>query len=187
MPDRKLPDLEIVQDLKFQRRAWTVERIGWILFALIVAAALAGFFGTGAVSTTAVRSADGRLAVEYPRFARQQSPNTIRVAVEPSPSGERTLRLWVDRAYLQGLGLAQIVPRPQRTEAGADRIVMEFALAAAGEPVTILLNVQPQKLWKVDGRIGVESGDHGGSGRAGSSRPGGGDAAAVEFWQFVYP
>jgi hypothetical protein len=45
-------DLEVEQDLDFQQRTWALERAGWIVMLLIIAAALAGFFGGGPLSPT---------------------------------------------------------------------------------------------------------------------------------------
>jgi hypothetical protein len=40
-------DLEIQEDLPFQRREWLVERVAWGVMALLIVAALLGLFGTG--------------------------------------------------------------------------------------------------------------------------------------------
>ena len=38
----RVGDLEIHQDLPFQRRSWTVQRVGWAIMALVVLAGLLG-------------------------------------------------------------------------------------------------------------------------------------------------
>jgi hypothetical protein len=42
---KRIGDVEINQDLDFQRRCWTVQRIGWIVMAVLVLSALLGVFG----------------------------------------------------------------------------------------------------------------------------------------------
>jgi len=46
-PHREAGDLEVAENLAFQRRAWKVQRAGWVAMALLVGAALAGLFGGG--------------------------------------------------------------------------------------------------------------------------------------------
>ena len=45
-------DLELDQDLIFERRTWTVERVAWVIMALVGLAALAGLLGPGPLSET---------------------------------------------------------------------------------------------------------------------------------------
>ena len=63
-------DLEIAQDMTFQRRSWAVQRVGWGVVAVTIGAALLGLLGSGPLSrSTAV--APGAFAVEYERFVRE--------------------------------------------------------------------------------------------------------------------
>ena len=41
-------DLEIVEDLSFQRREWRVQRGGWVVMAVLILLALLGLTGRGA-------------------------------------------------------------------------------------------------------------------------------------------
>jgi hypothetical protein len=43
-------DLELDQDLAFERRTWTVERVAWVAMGLMGIAALAGLLGPGPLS-----------------------------------------------------------------------------------------------------------------------------------------
>jgi hypothetical protein len=63
-------DLEIPEDLPFQRREWVAERVAWAVMALLIAGALLGFFGTGPLSRTTAGDEAGPLWLEYERFAR---------------------------------------------------------------------------------------------------------------------
>src|SRR3712207_4138009 len=54
----RVGDLEVAEDLTFQRREWAAQRVGWVLLALVIAAALAGLLGRGPLSTTR-RESDG--------------------------------------------------------------------------------------------------------------------------------
>ena len=64
----RVGDLEISQDLTFQRRSWIVQRVGWVMLALLILAALGGLFGPGPLSRARAGPHDGPLWVEYQRF-----------------------------------------------------------------------------------------------------------------------
>ncbi len=47
---QRVGDLEVAQDRTFQRRSWTIQRVGWVVMLLVAAAALAGLTGSGPLS-----------------------------------------------------------------------------------------------------------------------------------------
>ncbi|HEX7080192.1 MAG TPA: hypothetical protein VF329_04190 [Gammaproteobacteria bacterium] len=165
---RRSSDLEISEDMEFQRRTWIVERFGWAVLALIVVAAILGLFGKGLLGHAEATAADGTLTVEYYRFWRMQSPMMVGVAAQTVPTGDRA-RIWMDRAYVESVQVDRITPEPESVEAAADRLIYVFALAHAGEPLRATFEVEPQRPWRVRGRVGVEGGE------------------MVMFSQFVYP
>ena len=111
------PGLEIDEDARQERREWGVQRITWVLLYVLLAATALGLFGNGPLSKTVAGAADGSLSLEYERFMRHRSPDTLRVTA--TPSGGR-LDVAFDRAYLQRISIEQIEPQPERVVAGAD-------------------------------------------------------------------
>lgn len=165
-------DLEIDQDLDYETRAYNVRRVAWWLMALIVLAALAGLFGSGPLSHTRAGEAGGPLSLEYGRFARLTAPATLEIQLGPQAAAVREARVWIDRRYLQDMQIEDMVPEPERVEAGADRLVLVFPLAAsAGAPGTTSfeLHLQAQRVGPLHGRVGLEGGP------------------SLDFHQFVYP
>ena len=65
----RIGDLEVDEDLPFQRRAWVAQRIGWVLMALFVLAAAVGLLGAGPLSHARI-DVPGLMTLEYERFAR---------------------------------------------------------------------------------------------------------------------
>ena len=54
-------DLQLEQDLVLQQRTWRVQRIGWVVLALIVLCGTLGLFGgIGPLNSTSTQAADGR-------------------------------------------------------------------------------------------------------------------------------
>ena len=83
---KRVGDLEINEDLRFQRRMWAVQRVGWIVTALVVLAALAallGLLGPGLLSTSAKAGSGGAsLSVEeYEQVLRYRKPTTRRLGL----------------------------------------------------------------------------------------------------------
>ena len=107
-------DLQLSDDIDQQRRDWIFERIGWVLLAAALFAALAGLFGPGIFGTARASAADGTLSVEYLRFVRARSPQELRVIVEPQNNGDSRFQVWIDSAYVDALSLERVTPQPDK-------------------------------------------------------------------------
>lgn len=133
MPLPRIGDLEVAQDLRLQALGWRVQRVGWACMALAVIAAAAGLFGSGGPASRASAVADhGALRAEYPRFARRQAPQTLRLhfGADAVRGGEATL--WLERAYVDRMVVEQVVPAPQRVSVGPERLTYRFAADGPG-------------------------------------------------------
>jgi len=106
--------------MAFQRLEWRIQRVGWFLMALVVAAALLGFLGAGPFSS-ATRSKSS-LNVEYERFLHYQAPSYYRVHLdEPAQTKMR-----LGQSFLSSVRLNQIVPRPLKMEFTRDGVIVHF-------------------------------------------------------------
>lgn len=151
-------DLEVDEDMRFQRRSWRVQRVGRAFVFLLVLAALAGFFGGGGVARTEAHSADGALAVEYRRFARNHSDAELTVRVQPAGAAGDPVRVWLSRPLLRAVEVERVTPEPVRSTAGGERVTFEFATAAGGGPVEIVFHGRTREPGVARGRVGVEGG-----------------------------
>lgn len=61
---RRIGDLEISQDLEFQKRSWTIQRVGWVVIALLILAGLLGVFGKG-IAADATAGEENSRSREY--------------------------------------------------------------------------------------------------------------------------
>jgi hypothetical protein len=165
--------LEIDQDLEFQRRSWIVQRVGWaIMLALLVAGGL-GLLGSGPLSARTA-SIPGLMRVDYQRFGRYQTSESLTIELEPQATAGGVVRLGIDRHYLEGSKIESIVPPVERVEGLGDRLVHVFRMAQPGVPLRVTLRRQPEQFGSIRGRIVLE----GGSDVAGRT---------ISFQQFVYP
>jgi len=155
--------------MEFQRRTWVVERIGWLVLAAIIGAALLGLFGRGLIGSEVASAEDGRLSLDYYRFWRMQSPTRLLLRFQPSAGGADRARVWLDRSYLEAVSISRVTPQPERVEAASNRLIYVFALADAGAGTAVTFEVEPRRPWLIRGRVGVV------------------DGAEIRFSQFIYP
>lgn len=170
--DRVAGDLQIEQDMAFQRRDWRVQRIGWAVMVLVVAASTAGLLGSGPLSRGRTE-VPGVVSVDYQRFSRFQAPEELRVQVAPAATAAPEVRLAVDRRFLDGAEIRSILPRPDRVESAGGDVTFVFPLARPGEGLDVVFNLRSEHLGLARGRVGVVRAD--------------GPPATVEFRQVVYP
>jgi len=82
---KKVGDLQINEDMEFQRRSWIVQRVGWLVFALVILLAALGLFGDGILSDAKAGQEEGALWLEYPRFKRFEDEFQMRCMQTKAP------------------------------------------------------------------------------------------------------
>jgi hypothetical protein len=129
LASRKYP---VREHMRFQRRMWVIERIGWVVLAAITLLAFSGLFGTGALSKRNIEA--GSLTIEYDRFERASRLSQFTFHFAPSPNGERRLRL--NTAFQRNYEISSIQPPPSRTS--ADGLDLTFT-APAGSAADVVI------------------------------------------------
>jgi hypothetical protein len=153
--------------MRHHRAAWRVERIGWLLMVLVLAATLLGVFGDGPLSHARSGSSQ-HLSVRYDRLLRSSAPAQYAFVANAAGASAGELRLRFDRSLMEDIELDSIVPQPETEDAGPD--YTEFAFRVRGNaPVNIDLRYRPATFGRRSGRVSV-GGQH-----------------AVLIDQFVYP
>lgn len=105
--DRRYP---VSEYMTAQRRHWRVERIGWVVFLLVVLAALAGLFSQGPLSHSVSLSADGRLRIEYQRFERNGASARMHLQLRGEPG--QLLQLDITGDLLDKFHIETLHPEP---------------------------------------------------------------------------
>jgi hypothetical protein len=149
-------DLEIVQDLNYQRREWRAQRIAWLIMAMIISAALLGLTGGGGpLNSASVSASDGLLQLEYHSPARREAATGLRITLPADGEGD-TARIWLSREFVDNLLISEIRPEPEQVEVAPDRLIYTFNTSAAtGEPVSVVFIFQPKHIGISSGRIGM--------------------------------
>jgi hypothetical protein len=145
---RPAGDLDVAEDPGFLHRMWTVQRAGWVALALVVAAGLAGLFGSGPASDATARNT--AVAIDYPRFARRLAPAELRVRTIAASSADG-LRLAVANSFLDAVEVEAVKPPALRVERGAEQSVYVFA----GAPRTVVLSLRPLQVGRVEGSVSL--------------------------------
>ena len=146
-----------------------LHRLGWLVFAGLLLAALAGLLGPGPISSRRAEAGPA-LLVEYQRFVRNHAPADLRIRVVPQ-AGQENIRLLVGHAFLEATELTNVKPEPEAVEVTPEGHVYVFEAAQLGsEPTLILYRYQPDGAFAdIPVRMALEGGPE------------------VGFHQFVYP
>jgi hypothetical protein len=91
------------------------------------------------------------------------------VQLGPGRTGDRTVRVWLDRRYTESMELQQVTPQPDTMEAGGERLIFTFRRVAGEGPTAITFDLRPNRFGSLFGRIGLI------------------DGPALQFHQFIYP
>lgn len=153
---QRVGDLEIFQDPAFQRRFWLVQRAGWVLIAVLVAAGALGVFGQGPLSHA--REEAGGLAVEYERFTRRDSPAELRLHVSGQAVQGGRVTIAFDNVLLRDLEIDSIVPGPAEVLAGDTTTAYVFR-AMAGAKTDIVVPFKARRWGRLQGRVSVAGRD----------------------------
>ena len=161
-------DVQVDEDLTFQRRAWIAQRVAWVGVVGTLIAAMLGAFGDGPLARASAGSGDGSLEVTYQRLDRHRSPSALTFVVDVEP-GEDSVALWLDRTLAAAHEIETVHPEPDSTSVTNERLVYEFAVEDGTSAVTIVFDTMPGGIGTKRGRAGIV------------------DGPAVSITQFVFP
>lgn len=150
-------DLFDEQDLSYQRREWALERFGWLAFSIVLIAALAGMLGRGPLSSRTATSESGTLSVRYDRFVRRCSATELTFVLTGLGKSE-TVRLWIDRQYLDAVGIESIVPRPAHEELDSDGAAFVFSSPSDNQGGNICFRLEPVAPGPISATIRLDGG-----------------------------
>jgi hypothetical protein len=139
---KRVGDLELDEDIRFQRREWSVQQVGWWVLSVFVLAAFLGVFGGGPLSRARAGEPGEALWIEYERFARVGAATRISVHFLAGSENEpREVRL--NREYFDALRLQGIVPEPAQVVVGQDAVTFRFAAGKGPGAETVVFDVEP--------------------------------------------
>lgn len=147
--------LELDDLPSFQRKEWRTQRIGWLVWVVVIIAALAGLLGPGPLSRTSATAPDDSLTVRYDRFVHYHQPLLLEVALRLGPDQNNAARLFLSDELLAELQILRIEPEPEGSELTGEGVIYTFPNAAGLQSGTIRIHAQYEAFGNVKGRIGL--------------------------------
>src|SRR4051794_22929290 len=134
-------EVAVGEDLEFQRKWWTFEKLVWVVYGLVLLASVLGFFGRGWFAKTQRRSPDGALTVKYDRIQRTGTPSDLTVIFGQSAIRNGEIRLFVSQSLIAKLGAQRISPQPAKSTIGNGGVTYSFP--ADQVPASVVFSVEP--------------------------------------------
>ena len=141
--EKQATDLDLEPNLEYERIEWRVQRIGWMLLALLCGAALMGILGPGPASKRQAGKIGSELYIEYDRYIRSRAPYSIHVYCRPAVGDRFTLSL--DRALFQSTEIRQIQPEPEKATAAGNQYEFLFN-AKEGPEQLVTFHFEPDSI-----------------------------------------
>lgn len=137
------------EDMKLNNPGWTIQRIGWSLFFLVIVGGSLGLFGTGILSHQKVEMAGNML--EYERYGRFENSANLHL-IASNENGQAVV--YIPQHYLRQFELEQITPEPDKQHTVNGHYVYTFK---ANAPVHILLRGVPKKKGAIDATVRINN------------------------------
>jgi hypothetical protein len=135
----------------FQSREWLAQRIGWVLLALILVAAMTGVFGQGPLADRTL--VQGPVTVEYQRFTRRNSDARWQITLRDA-AANGTVDVSIDARFAANFEIKAVHPEPAAVAQSNGQWVYSFATREAGE-VMVDFEIRPHKVGRHAGTITV--------------------------------
>ena len=116
-------ELESPDKIAHQRREWLLERVGWSLIAVVLAAGLLGALGPGLLGTREAASRDGALRAKYSLVERYDAPNVLELWLTPKTT-DPTLEF--SQSFMDAITVEQFVPAPASSASRSGRVALRF-------------------------------------------------------------
>lgn len=159
MADRQQDNApDINEDLEFSRREWRVERVGWVIIALLVLMGFLGLLGRGPLTEQVARDANDLASVEYYSIDHAEAASELRVHIERGVVSATQMWLTLNSAYLDRIEIDQIEPEPAAQQLAEDGIAFVFYLTEPGQPVDLSVQYHFVEYGRATGRIAIEGG-----------------------------
>lgn len=129
------------EDLRFQERWWTFERIVWIVFGFILLADVLGVFGRGWLAKAELKNENSGMQVKYERVQRAMTPSVVSIQFLPTAVHNGNVQLYVSNSIVKDLGESRVSPQPERSIIGDGGILYSFPTQGR-EPLTVDLELQ---------------------------------------------
>lgn len=137
--------MDLDENIEVQKKGWMIQRVGWILMAVLVILAAFGFFGDGMISKKYVQSGDQKF--EYQQYSRFESRMELKFDLH-SNSNQNIISFPV--SYLEKFRVESILPDPKQNFSNSNRINYVFDGKGA---LKIIFYLIPQNIGRLDADV----------------------------------
>ena len=148
-------ELQIGEDMGFQRRAWRLERIGWGVMALVVIAGLLGLFAVGPLSWTTKTDASGLMRVDFGRIQRLTAPATLKLDVEFTAMADDSIEIQIGQSFLEAFKISSMQPAPAESITTPHGLLLRFKAEPGEGRAIIYVEVSPEAIGFHSTRLGL--------------------------------
>jgi hypothetical protein len=146
--------LEIEEDISFQKKEWTFQKIGLYSLITILFLAIAGLFGNG-LFTTSDASANNFI-VEYEKIIRKEEIFTTTLILNDVSKVNDSVTVKINNEYCENLRIEFIIPQPLNYAADGNGYSLTFGLNNPVPPLKIYFHMIQDKPDIKNCRIQVE-------------------------------
>ena len=144
----------VQEDMRWQRRENTLQRIGEVILIVLVLLGACGLFSKGYLSEGHQTAPDGSVSVEYERFGRVKSNMNLTIRLPHQSKGEFSLRIGSNA--MDSLQVQTLQPQPLRAVTTGSELILTFSSHDMNSAHTVWLGLQPQAAGKIPMRVGLE-------------------------------
>lgn len=137
--------MEINEELEMHEKGWIIQRVGWVILLLIMAAGALGLFGEGWLSDQT--PSNGDVKVEYQRFYRYESE--MKILIE---SRRHISTVSLPQQYIKDFRLLRFEPEPENNTTNNGEVTFNF-LPAQNQVVTVY--IIPKTYGSIEGTLKV--------------------------------
>jgi hypothetical protein len=148
--------LDIDADLAYHRCFWKAQRVGWILWALILLAAIIGLVGPGLKGKTTVSAEKSQLSLTYERVVHYQTPSELNIQLPPADAGQSDARLTFNRDCIESMEVSRIDPEPDKNEIAGDKIIYTFNRTKPRDSMTVVFQYETKRFGKIPIQIQLD-------------------------------
>ena len=142
---------------RFAAREAIIQRIGWVVLALLIVATILGFLGGGPVSDRTVTAHKDQhvVSLTYDRWGRMHSPLEVRVEVNAPHETAGQMTLTIDFEFAANIDVIGITPESDSTSLSPAGATYTWRVDDWQEPLTITVDYISNKWLTLSGDFTV--------------------------------
>jgi hypothetical protein len=146
-------ELQLDTDDSFQRNEWRIQRVGWIVWFLVIVAGSIGLLGSGPMSHSEIVAGDGSLTIAYDRYVHYHHPTQLTLSLGELPGEE--LQIKFNRELLDRMQVERIEPEPVKAELTDDGVIYTFLQKPSSQNSKVIFHVDYERFGANGGAVEV--------------------------------